>query len=181
MDVIIDSVLQDETLDLNRELPRLSISLSPSFSGNALKLRFARALWGALRNVFPQPVTLAAAGERLLASLMKNAGEYTYFDAEVEFQTNESGNDTWAEFCVDVLAVCGPDAMRAFWGYPDMESGEKLWTWGWGPEERASVWRVFCARWMEVVEGEWEGGIVVLGVPFLYVYFFSSFGHGMVH
>ena len=81
--------------------------------------------------------------------------------------------EKWTILCVDVLVKCNPEAVKAFWGYVNNE-GERDWEWGWDAIERAEVWRWFVDRWLGAWENSevgvgWEGAVVLLGVPFLYV------------
>jgi len=73
------------------------------------------------------------------------------------------------KLCVDLLSVCDVDAMRTFWECE--EDGMQLRTWIWSKEFTCAVWRTFVEKWRDV-EGTWEGGVILLGVPFTYVFLF---------
>ncbi|RDB15244.1 hypothetical protein Hypma_004765 [Hypsizygus marmoreus] len=187
IDVLIDDILEDANLDLTPKYvstPCKSRKVSfPVSSSNAspgtLKLQFTRDLWAATRTLVPHGL-LENGGSKLLACLMKNAEEFTDFassgynafssrDSQSE---SERANEEWAAFCVDVLGVCGVEALKAFWGYANDE-GERAWEWRWSPEERRAVWRVFVREWMGMAEAGWEGAVVLLGVPFMDGYSFD--------
>ncbi|KAG5644908.1 hypothetical protein DXG03_007460 [Asterophora parasitica] len=180
--VLIDDVLEDVNLTIptlrsgTNQKPHTPVKQRgldiPGFTnapGSALaKLTFARELWRVLSCVVPSKM-LGTAAERLVAALLRNAEEYTAFNAGVddEEESAEEMNEAWAGFCVEAIALCGAtgDAMRVFWGYAT--NANELWTCKWNASERASIWRVFVRGWMrQSSEAGWEGAVCVLGVPF---------------
>ena len=56
------------------------------------------------------------------------------------------------------------------------ENGMQLRTWVWSREFMCAVWRTCVEKWRDG-ERSWEGGVVLLGVPFTYAFFYL-FLHG---
>ncbi|KAF5374132.1 hypothetical protein D9615_008841 [Tricholomella constricta] len=185
VNVLINDILEDANLSLpatraEARTPTRSSSTQqhgldiPGFTstpGSAfVKLSFVRDLWRVLCRVVPHAM-LGVAAQKLAVSLAHNVDEYTTFAGEEEGETEagEEINEAWAEFCVDVLAVCGADAVHAFWGINETDGGkEKGWrTCRTTSQQRAVVWRVFVRGWMEQGSAAgWEGAVCILGVPF---------------
>lgn len=169
--VILVDLLQDANLDLTPRveptsnlLPTspidgtttLPVPLSTTSTNAALKLKVIRDLWSTTRIVIPHE-HLGNAGEKLLSCLMENEREFTDpgKDARIE----------WSSLCAELLVVCDVDVLRAFWGCnvsPDIKKQE----WNWASDVRTLVWKRFVEKWKEDEKGNWEGGVVLLGVPF---------------
>lgn len=165
---ILMGVLQDDTLDLT---PRVDSNSLPSSSDGAtpqtdmppntrtnaaLRLKVIRDLWSATRTVIPYE-HLSTAGEKLLSCLMKNEHELT--------DPGKDAQDEWASLCAELLVVCDVDELKAFWGYhtsPDNKKWERNLT----SDIQNLVWKCFVEKWKEDEKGNWEGGVVLLGVPF---------------
>jgi hypothetical protein len=148
---------------------------------NKTKLALIQRLWHITSSLIPHPL-LASSGapERLLASLMKREEDLTSSSPlslrsiEEEEQETTELRESWTTLCVDVLVKCNPEALKAFWGYVNGD-GNREWDWTWDARERAGVWGCFVDRWMgacENIEGGvgWEAAVVLLGVPFLWVF-----------
>ncbi|KAG6888113.1 hypothetical protein C0992_009608 [Termitomyces sp. T32_za158] len=181
--VIIVHVLEDADLDLqpssspsNNGLTRtgsrgLEIpGFSSSPKSSIAKLGLARDMWNAISRLAPH-TCIGNGAEWLSRCLMKNVEEYTTFGnpglsasrvVEEDAEDEKEMNEAWAEFCVDVLAACGHEVVRAFWHGED-GSGVA----GWSASERASVWRVFARAWvLQNSDAGWEGAVCTLVVPF---------------
>ncbi|KAG5734183.1 hypothetical protein E4T56_gene1378 [Termitomyces sp. T112] len=180
INVIIVHVLEDAHLDLQPsslslnggltrtgsrglEIPGFSSSLKSSIA----KLELARDMWSAVCRLAPH-TCVGSGAERLAQCLVKNVEEYTTFGSAAAAGTRSVGeeedaderemNEAWAEICVDVLAACGHEAVRAFW-----RGGAA----GWRASERALVWRVFARGWvLQSSDAGWEGAVCTLAVPF---------------
>jgi hypothetical protein len=63
------------------------------------------------------------------------------------------------------MVVCEVDDLRRFWQYT-AEPGVKKGKWNWTTDVRSLVWKLFVEKWKEDGKGSWEGGVVLLGVPF---------------
>ena len=122
------------------------------------KTRTVQKLWRTMRILFPI-AQLGDAGEHLLKSLVDNEREL------VDPLSEGSARAVWASLCTDVLSVCDVDLMRDFWGCG--EGGRK---WDWTNEDKETIWKTCVEKWKKV-RGHWEGGVVLLGVPFTYVLF----------
>ena len=120
------------------------------------KTRTVQKLWRTMRILFPI-AQLGDAGEHLLKSLVDNEREL------VDPLSEGSARAVWASLCTDVLSVCDVDLMREFWGCG--EGGRK---WDWTNEDKEAIWKTCVEKWKKV-RGHWEGGVVLLGVPFTYV------------
>ncbi|KAG6889873.1 hypothetical protein C0995_013847 [Termitomyces sp. Mi166 len=181
--VIVVHILEDADLDLQPSSPSnggLSRTGSrgleiPGFSSSPkssiAKLGLARDMWSVVCRLAPHPCIGSGAG-RLTQCLMKNVEEYTTFGspasaavrnvAEEETEDEKEMNEAWAELCVDALAACGHEAVRAFWHGEDGKGAE-----GWRASERALVWRVFARGWvLQNSDAGWEGAVRTLAVPF---------------
>ncbi|TFK39036.1 hypothetical protein BDQ12DRAFT_88060 [Crucibulum laeve] len=167
-DVIID-LIEDQGLDF-RPTPKEADGILPPSIGDSdppilevqgshtngfLKLRIIRKLWAVIRSTF-HINRLNDAGERMLACLMKYEEELV--------ESDDSARSSWVKACIDVLAVCDVDAIRAFWGY-EIVAGNKPWSWSWSAEIKAAVWKTCVSRWIDS-GGEWNGAVILLGVPF---------------
>jgi hypothetical protein len=117
------------------------------------KSRTVQKLWKTMRILFPT-AQLGDAGEHLLKSLVDNEREL------VDPLSEGSARAAWASLCTDVLSVCDVDSMRDFWG-----CGERGRKWDWTNEDKETIWKTCVEKWKKV-RGHWEGGVVLLGVPF---------------
>ncbi|KAG6908308.1 hypothetical protein DXG01_005344 [Tephrocybe rancida] len=180
--VIIEHVLEDTDLNLQPASSPLTIdgfkrtgstSLEiPGFSSSPkssiAKLSLAREMWSAICRLVPH-ATLESAAEQLAQCLMKTVEEYTTFgnstsrdNTEEEDDDNKEMNEAWTELCVDVLAACGSDSVRAFW---EAEGGKGVP--GWKALDKALVWRVYSRGWvMQSTDAGWIGAVCALAAPF---------------
>ena len=172
--ILID-ILLDSDLDLTTKTgpPRKTLSSSSparlppsSHSSTVLKLSITRDLWATIRGTVPLEF-MAMAGKKLLACLVDNE------DALVcEAGSPDDARKQWAMFCAEVLLVCEPEALKLFWGVSqDAEYGDVCRVWSRPAEVRSLVWACFVQKWKEEGDWYWEGAVILLGVPFLCVYF----------
>ena len=127
-----------------------------------------------MMTIFPH-ATLAGAAEKLLTCLIiaeevvlpSNAKLDGAGANDADADAGEQARNAWVKLCVDLLRVCDGDVMRTFWECE--EDGMRLRTWVWSREFTCAVWRTCVEKWREA-EGAWEGGVVLLGVPFTYVF-----------
>ena len=141
-----------------------------------LRLVVVNRLWQTMRTIFPQ-VTLVPAAEALLTSLIKNEASLLPESARMDgfFSESDSGESTrnkWVSLFVSVLSICDASAVRAFLGYEESGtiSGLREKGFKWTQEFQNAVWRTAVEQWRDG-EGHWEGAVVLLGVPFTYVFF----------
>ncbi|KAG6899592.1 hypothetical protein C0993_008858 [Termitomyces sp. T159_Od127] len=182
--VIIIHVLEDADLDLQPSSSLSTCGLArtgsrgldiPGFSSSPkssiAKIGLARGMWNVISRLAPH-TCIGSGAERLSRCLMKNVEEYTTFGnpgstasrsvVEEEVEDEKEMNEAWAELCVDVLAACGHEVVRAFW---HEEGGNGVA--GWRASERALVWRVFARGWvLQNSDAGWEGAVCTLAVPF---------------
>jgi hypothetical protein len=175
-DILID-ILQDASLDLTTKSgpPRKTLSSSsptkvpPSLHSNiSLKLSITRDLWTIIRTTIP-PDFVVAAGEKLLACLIDNEDDWVW-----ETDSSDDARKHWAMFCAEVLLVCASDELRSFWGTSRGSGNDSKRDWSRKPEVRRLVWACFVQKWKEEGDWNWEGAIILLGVPFMWVSFDSS-------
>ena len=127
-----------------------------------------------MMTIFPH-ATLAAAAEKLLTCLILVEEVLLPANAKLDglssddTDVGEQARNAWVKLCVDLLSVCDVDAMRTFWECE--EDGMQLRAWIWSKDFTCAVWRTFVEKWREV-EGSWDGGVILLGVPFTYVFLF---------
>jgi hypothetical protein len=76
-------------------------------------------------------------------------------------------------FCAEVLLVCDLHELRLFWGTSRDAGSEKKKEWSKKAEVRRLVWDCFVQKWKAEGEWHWEGAVVLLGVPFVCVFFHS--------
>ena len=137
-------------------------------TNSELRLRVVRRMWNAMKSVFPTE-TLSEAAEVLLAGLMRN--EQSLLPESSRLALDEEGGaarNAWVKLCVDALTLTDVHAMRVFWGCEDGGPISKVvntWGWDWTKEFTNAVWKVAVEKWRDE-EGEWEAGIILLGVPF---------------
>lgn len=152
----------------------------PKCSGTNAELRLVvvKGLWQTMRTIFPQ-VTLVPAAEALLTSLIKNEASLLPENARMdgvffESEAGESTRNKWVSLCVSVLGVCDASAVRAFLGYEEggTMSGLRNEGFKWTQDLKYAVWRTTVEQWRDG-EGHWEGAVILLGVPFTYVFFFT--------
>ena len=148
--------------------------LGPSQCTNGqLCVRVVARMWANMKTVFPH-ASLNEAGETLLACLMRN--ERTLLPENGRLGSNqdedegEGARTAWVSMCINALSVCGDDAMKVFWGCEEgtLSCGKKekgTWGWDWTKDFTNAVWKTSVEKWNNQ-ELHWEGGIVLLGVPF---------------
>lgn len=135
-----------------------------------LRLVVVNGLWRTMRTIFPQ-VSLVPAAETLLACLVKNEAtllpENARLDGVFDSDSGELARNNWVSLCVSVLGVCEASVVRAFWGYEEGGSMSGLRDGGfkWTQDFTNAVWRTVVEQWRDG-ECHWEGGVVLLGVPF---------------
>lgn len=172
VDVLID-ILQDTNLDLVGKRPTggaqaaagsdpfdpIEPPIEPStevFNG-FLKIFLVRKFWEVTRAAISSE-HLATASERILACLMKNEEEFT--EGKIKARA------LWASFCADIVSTCHVEVLRAFWGYtPAVE--DRHWEWHWNSKSTAVIWAAFAQKWKEESDTTWEGGVSILGIPFM--------------
>ncbi|OJA17207.1 hypothetical protein AZE42_00199 [Rhizopogon vesiculosus] len=165
--MILVDILRDPKLDLSTKVgppppqhasPVMSRkpSLLPSRSNAALKLVVARDLWTMMRTTFPDNA-LHSAGARLLACLIEDEANLVW-----ETDSPDDARKQWAYFCAEVLVVCEVDDLREFWA----ERSRAMAMMSYEPGVQSLVWGCFIERWTEEAQGPWEGGALLLGVPF---------------
>lgn len=155
-----------------------------------LRLRVVRTLWTRFKKVLPSTV-IGEAAETLLASIMCNHSSLLN-PAALEFDSETSprhamhgkqAREEWVSFVMDILSACDADAMKVFWGFEAAGPAQPgTWGSGWSEEFRVAVWKTAVECWREGNYG-WEPAVVLLGVPFTYVFCFykalcsGSFNH----
>lgn len=144
---------------------------SNTCTNGELRMRLVRHMWATMCQVFP-PGTLRECGETFLVSLMKSEDALvrgTGTTAVVEDdEAVEQAMAAWVALCVDVVLVCGDgDVVRVFWNCEEDVVVRPVGrhSTNWQREYTNAVWKAFVDRWREG-DGHWEGGIVLLGVPF---------------
>lgn len=140
-----------------------------------LRMRLVRHMWATLCAVFPAGARCDA-GETLLVRLMQSEDALvrgTGTAAVVEDdEAEERAMTAWVGLCVDVVRVCGEgEGVRVFWSCEEEMGGRPVGrrSADWQREYTNAVWKAFVERWREA-EGGWEGSVVLLGVPFTYVF-----------
>lgn len=165
VDILIE-ILQDVNLDLTTKSgpPRKALSSSSpirappsSHSNTFLKVSITRDLWTTVRTTVPLD-DITAAAEKLLTCLVNNEDDWVW-----ESESPDDARKQWAMFCAEVLLVCDLHELRLFW--------KKEWSKK--AEVRRLVWDCFVQRWKAEGEWHWEGAVVLLGVPFVCVFFCS--------
>jgi hypothetical protein len=148
--------------------PAPMIAGSTKCTNGELRLRVVRRMWNVMKNVFPES-SLVEAAEVLLACLMRNSklllSECAYSGLDEE---GETGRNSWVTLCFDVSKICGPEAIRVFWGCEEGAAVEKVpgaWAWDWTREFTNAVWRTAVEKWRDD-ESDWESAIILLGIPF---------------
>lgn len=133
-----------------------------------LRLRIVGRMWSEMKTVFPHEA-LTEAAEMFLSCLMRNEKSLLAKDARLALdEAEERVRNCWVTLCVDVLGICDADAMKVFWGCEDGASVKKVdgtWGWDWTDEFTNAVWKTSVDKWKDD-EGHWEGGVILLGVPF---------------
>ncbi|CAA7269092.1 unnamed protein product [Cyclocybe aegerita] len=153
----------------------LDLDADATCSNGELRLRVVESLWTAMRKIFPLS-SLREAGETLLACIMRNDHSLLADNArlsgstapEADEEGGERARNAWVALCVDIITVCDPEAVRVFWACEEdapVTSQKGTWGWNWTKEFTNAVWKTFVQRWKRR-EGHWEGGVVLLGVPF---------------
>lgn len=147
--MLID-ILTDFSIDLTSKAPQITSAREPSCK-EVVKLLVLRDLWLETRTVIPNSL-LRAAGQRFLDALAKNESLFTH---------HYRGAEQLTLLCAEILPVCDIEDLKAFW-VPDVAIDHKT-----RKVMRSSLWMTFAEKWRLDSEGSWEGGIVLLGVPFM--------------
>ncbi|KAF8968986.1 hypothetical protein BDZ97DRAFT_1797269 [Flammula alnicola] len=138
-----------------------------------LRIRVVRRMWLTMQTIFPH-ATLRECAELLLSSLTKSEDLLVPEKAKLgatataDEDDGEQARTAWVSMCIDVLSVCDADAVKAFWVCED-DAGEarspRRRGVAWSKEYTNAVWKTSVQKWKDG-EGFWEGGVVLLGVPF---------------
>ncbi|KAJ3509179.1 hypothetical protein NLJ89_g5360 [Agrocybe chaxingu] len=153
----------------------LDIETEATCSNGELRLRVVESLWTAMRRIIPLS-SLREAGETLLACIMRNDDSLLADNArlsgsaatEADEEGGQRARNAWVTLCVDIITVCDLEAVRVFWACEEdapVRSQRGTWGWNWTKEFTNAVWKTFV-QWWKRREGHWEGGVVLLGVPF---------------
>lgn len=171
--ILID-ILEDTSLDLTTKSgpPRNALSsssparaLPSSHSNTVLKLSIIRDLWATVRTTVPSDL-MAVAGEKVLCCLLDKEDKLMW-----ETDSPDDARKQWAMFCAEVLLVCDMDEVRSFWDINRHAGSQRKREWSRKPETRSLVWTCFVQKWKEEREWHWEGAVILLGAPFVWVLF----------
>lgn len=145
--------------------PTPVITGSTTCTNGELRLRVVRRMWNAMKNVFSK-TALVESAEVLLTCLMRNARLLLTENAQSALnEEGEQERNSWVTLCMNVSQICGSEAMRVFWRCEEDALVNKVpeaWEWDWTKEFTNAVWKSAVETW----RGDWEGAIVLLGVPF---------------
>ncbi|KAF8177829.1 hypothetical protein BJ912DRAFT_930200 [Pholiota molesta] len=151
------AALADPAPGSDDTVPDYNTPRTQACTNGELRMRLVRHMW--------------ATGETLLARLMQGEGALVRgAGGEDDAAAAEAqARAVWVGLCVDVVRVCGePEGVRVFWRCEEEGGARPAATArsaDWGRENTGAVWKAFVERWREA-EGGWEGGVVLLGVPF---------------
>ncbi|KAF5315065.1 hypothetical protein D9619_007434 [Psilocybe cf. subviscida] len=144
-------------------------------SDSELRLRVVHKMWSVMREEFPVDSLRSSADQIMLAALMKNEAvlvyERTRTTGGVAFDdSRESARErnAWLGLVVDVLvASADAEKVKAFWECDEdsMALSAARHSGCWSKGYTRAVWRMCVQKWTEL-GGIWEGGVVLLGVPF---------------
>lgn len=109
-----------------------------------------------MRATFPNNL-LHAGGAKLLECLVEDESELVW-----EADTLDTAREEWAKLCAEILAVCEVEELEKFWA----KRLQSYATVTYEPGVRSLVWGCFVETWTADCQASWEGGTVLLGVPF---------------
>ncbi|KAG8214607.1 hypothetical protein J3R82DRAFT_9677 [Butyriboletus roseoflavus] len=161
---ILAEILRDPELDLaliacptsKIGSPSKATKSTPMRSNSVMKLGAVRELWAGMRTTFPNNL-LHAGGAKLLECLVKNESELVW-----ETDTLDTSREEWAKLCAEILAVCEVEELEKFWA----KRLQSYATVTYEPGARSLVWGCFVERWTVDCQASWEGGAILLGLPF---------------
>lgn len=132
-----------------------------------LRLKVVERLWAVMLSHIPREL-LSNAGdilmEAIVASQMTLVPESARMTTSFEEEESERARNAWLGLCLDVLQICDANTFKAFWS---VETEKTCSPWPWNSDFTREIWKKTVQKWMEM-EGCWEAGIVLLGLPFRY-------------
>ncbi|TFK23397.1 hypothetical protein FA15DRAFT_757255 [Coprinopsis marcescibilis] len=185
VNVLVD-VLTDPELEFTFKPPT---SLTPKeqelaamrvFTNCEYKVAIVKKLWSSVKTAFPRG-DLGGAASQLLRSLLDNRGVLSA-PRKKKVRTLSGTNNVnsiapmgaWAKLCATLIVDCGngeneaADVMKTFWGIGLDDAESKAIRTAWENDEmKSSVWKTCVTVWTRE-QGNWEGGAVLLAVPFLF-------------
>lgn len=167
------AALADPTPGSDETVPELRST--GACTNGELRMRIIQHMWSTMVKVFPSG-TLRECGETFLASLRKNEDSLVRGKGTTVLVEDEDAIDRtreiWVALCVDVMLVCSDaDLVKVFWNCEE-DAAARVYgrhSTNWNREYTNAVWKTFVEKWREG-DGNWEGGVVLLGVPFTLVF-----------
>lgn len=163
-----DSVQANEVAapDSDDTVPDCGLS---TWTSAELRLKVVERLWAVMLAHVPREL-LDKAGDVLidaiLVSQMSLVPESARMTSCFEEEEGERAKNAWLGLCLDVLQVCDINTFKAFWGV-ETEEHVQCSEWVWNRDFTHAIWKKTVEKWTEM-EGYWEAGIVLLGLPFRY-------------